>query len=251
MEVIPSIDLRQGKVVRLRQGDYALETVYSEDPLAVAQSFVDAHAARIHVVDLDAALTGSPQHLDVLGALQAAATIPIQYGGGLRTLESVRAVLSLGIERVVLGTAAVEDPAMVRQAVAAFGAQRIVVGLDAKDGIVTIKGWREGGGVSAHELLALMVQMGVGRFIYTDIARDGTLASPNFDALAALQRHARELLVTGDWQQAVRIIASGGVGELAHLERLANAGVEGAIVGSAVYEGKIDLPAAVSAVLET
>ena len=250
MEVIPSIDLRAGKVVHLHQGDYALETVYSEDPLAVAKGFAEAKPARIHVVDLDGAWAGSPQHLDTLGALVAGVGIPIQYGGGLRTIRSVKEVLNLGVERVVLGTAAIEDPGMVRQAVAAFGADRIVVGLDARDGTVAIKGWRESGNVSSAELLALMAQMGVGRFVYTDISRDGTLTSPNFEAVAAILRHAHDLLVAGDWQHEVKIVASGGVSRMEHLERLAVLGAEGAIVGSALYQSKIDLQTAVTVVTE-
>ena len=247
MEIIPSIDLRAGQVVHLRQGDYGKQTVYSTDPLAVVSLFSRAGPARIHIVDLDGALAGSPQHLDLVAAMVKEASVPIEFGGGLRTIESVGAVLEVGVGRVVIGTAAIQNPPMVRQAVSMFGAERIMVGLDAVNGVVSINAWKESGGISAKELLALMAQLGVGRFVYTDIERDGTLSSPNFDAVVSLIRHGRDLVVAGDWPSEPQVIASGGVASLAHLQRLAVLGVEGAIVGSAIYQGTVDLGEAIEA----
>ncbi len=244
MEIIPSIDLRAGQVVHLRQGDYGMQTVYSADPLAVVSLFSRAEPARIHIVDLDGALAGSPQQLDLVAAMVKAASVPIEFGGGLRSIESVKAVLDLGVERVVLGTAAIQNPPLVRQAVSMFGAERVTVGLDAANGVVSINAWKESGGITAKELMALM---GVGRFVYTDIARDGTLSSPNFDAVASLIRHGKDLVVAGDWPSEPQIIASGGVASLAHLQRLAVLGVEGTIVGSAIYQGAVDLGEAIEA----
>ncbi len=247
MEVIPSIDLRSGQVVHLRQGDYDKQTLYSTDPLAVVALFSQPAPARIHIVDLDGALEGSPQQLDLVGAMVKEARVPIQLGGGLRSTESVRAALDLGVERIVLGTAAIQNPPLVRQAITLFGADRVVVALDAVDGVVSINTWKESGGITAGELLALMAQLGVGRFVYTDIQRDGTMASPNFDAVASLIRQGRDLVVAGGWPSELRVIASGGIASVRHLERLAALGVEGAIVGSAIYEGTVDLAEAIEA----
>ena len=240
MEVIPSIDLRSGKVVHLAQGDYARQTTFSDDPIAVARGFEEDGAPRIHVVDLDGARSGSQAHIAASREIAAAVSVPVELGGGMRTAEAVQAALHAGIDRVVLGTAAVRDAALVQELVAAHGAGRIAVGLDARDGLVAVSGWTEGTEVSASALMADMAGAGVQRFIYTDISRDGTLSGPNFDAVSMIVQRAREL--GGD----VRIIASGGVAGLDDLRRLAALGVEGAIVGSALYRGTVDLAEAVA-----
>jgi len=239
MEVIPAIDLRHGQVVRLTQGDYAKQTTFSDDPIAVAAGFVEAGAVRIHVVDLDGALDGTPTQADLCARVAKAVPVPIEVGGGFRNADHVTAALSAGMDRVVLGTAAVENPTMVGLLIEQHGAERIVVGLDARDGIVAVSGWTQSTGVAATELMAQMHALGVRRFVYTDIARDGMLSSPNFEAVAEMVAHAEQL-------GGAAIIASGGIADAEHLRRLAGAGVEGAIVGSAIYRGTVDLAAIVA-----
>lgn len=240
MEIIPSIDVRAGKVVRLHQGDYAKETVYADDPVAVARQFAATGATRIHIVDLDGAAAGKPVLLETLKRIIAGTGVPIQTGGGVRTLEAIANMLAIGIDRVVLGTVAVEQPALVQQAIAAHGAERVIVGLDARDGIVAVRGWKEQSSLKVDDLLVQMAGMGVRRFLYTDIARDGTLTSPNFEAYAAAVAIARPL--------GAHIIASGGVSALWHLPRLAEIGLEAAIIGRAIYTGDLPLADALKAV---
>ena len=240
MEIIPAIDLRQGEVVRLNQGDFDRQTTFSRDPVSVARGFVEAGATRIHVVDLDGALEGGPRQAELYASIAESVDVPIELGGGIRTAEDVAMAFEAGVERVVLGTAAIADPEMVARAVLEHGAGRIVIGLDANDGKVAVGGWRETTDREATELMGTMAAVGVRRFVFTDIARDGTLTEPNFASVRAMIDHGREL-------GGVSVIASGGIGELDHLKRLAELGAEGAIVGSAIYRGTIDLHEAVSA----
>ena len=240
MEVIPAIDLRGGRVVRLYQGDYERETAYSDDPVGVARDFERAGAPRLHVVDLDGAATGAPAHLEVWRRIVQAVEIPVQIGGGLRTVELIDSALAIGAERIVLGSVALENPALVEREVAVHGAHRVVVGLDARDGLVAVRGWTEQSTVRAEELLARMASLGVARFVYTDIARDGTLQGPNYEAIASMVRKGAELEAT--------IVASGGIGSLDHLKRLADLGIEGAILGSGLYTGTLTLADALRAV---
>jgi phosphoribosylformimino-5-aminoimidazole carboxamide ribotide isomerase len=235
MELIPAIDLKDGRCVRLFQGDFAQTTVYSDDPIATARRWADAGATRIHVVDLDGARNGRPTNTDAVVAITGAVSVPVQLGGGLRREEDVTAALALGVERVILGTAAVEQAELVARLVARFG-ERLIVGVDARDGKVATAGWTTTADVRAVDLVRHMADLGVRRMIYTDISRDGTLTEPNFEALA-------ELI----WPDGPAIIASGGIAELAHLRRLAALGAEGAIVGKALYDGKIDLKEAIAA----
>ncbi len=232
-EVIPAIDLRGGKCVRLFQGDYSLETVFSEDPVGVARDWERQGAPRIHVVDLDGAARGEPVSLDQIEGIVKAVGIPVQVGGGVRRLDTVEKLLSLGAQRVVLGTVAVDDPELVAEACRRFG-QAIVVGVDARDGWVAVRGWKERSQVTASELVQRMEALGVARIIYTDIARDGALSGPNLEAIASLKK-----------ETTLPIIASGGVASLEHLKELAKLGVEGAIVGRALYTGAVDLKEAV------
>lgn len=236
MEVIPAIDLRGGLCVRLYQGDYERETVFSEDPVAVAIHWHELGARRLHVVDLDGAAQGTPANEGVIRAIARAVPIPLQVGGGIRDLATVGAVLGWGVTRVVLGTAAVEEPGVVKAACDAYP-DGVIVALDARNGRVAIKGWLEDTDVEARDLAQQMAAVGVPRFLYTDIARDGTSTEPNFDAIARMQQ------ATGR-----PIIASGGVARLEHLQRLQELGVEAAIVGRALYTGAINLPEALEAV---
>ncbi len=236
MEVIPAIDLRDGNCVRLYQGDYARETIYSRDPVEAALRWVEQGASRLHIVDLDGARAGVPVNTGVVSRIASAVPVPVQLGGGIRTVESARDAVSAGVDRVILGTAAVEDPDLVAATCDALGTEGVVVGVDARDGYVAIKGWTEHSRVPAADLMSEMRDLGVARFLYTDISRDGTLTGPNFDALAVLIS-----------DPDVRILAAGGISSIEHLLRLESMGVEGAIVGTAVYTGDIDLSAAVEA----
>ena len=235
MEVIPAIDLRDGRCVRLYQGDYNRETVFSDDPTSVALKWQEMVAPRLHLVDLDGAATGVPANLEALRRICEAVSVPIQTGGGIRSLDSAARVLDMGVQRFILGTSAVEEPDLVEQACRRFGAAAVVVGVDARDGMAATWGWRETTGVSALDLIRRMAGLGVRRFIYTDISRDGTLTSPNFGAIEDIAGGCDASLVV-----------SGGVSSPDHVERLASLGVEGVIIGRALYTGDVDLGEAIS-----
>lgn len=235
MDIIPAIDIKDGKCVRLYQGDFTRMTVYDNDPATVARRWAECGAHMLHVVDLDGARAGHPVNTDVILAIVQAVDVPVQIGGGLRDETAVRAALGLGVGRVVLGTAAVEQPDLIARLVERYG-DEIAIGVDARDGIVATAGWTEHAQVRAHDLVDHMAALGVRRFIYTDISRDGTLTEPNYAATGALVR-----------PNGPAIIASGGVGQIEHLRRLAQIGVEAAIVGRALYTGDIDLARAIEA----
>ena len=234
MEIIPAIDLIDGKCVRLYQGDYAQKTVYDDDPVAVALRFQRQGARRIHIVDLDGAKAGKPQNLDVARRVCAAVDVPVQMGGGVRDLDTARAAVDAGVDRVMLGTVAARKPAVVHNACAELGADRVVVAIDSRDGEVAVSGWTSGGETRATELLALMYDAGVRAFLCTDIAKDGTLSGPNY----ALMRDL--VAVAGE-----SVIAAGGIASVEHLRRLDEIGVGGAVIGRALYTGDIDLREAV------
>jgi len=235
VELFPAIDLHDGRVVRLTQGDYGNATVYGDDPVAVATSFADAGAAWIHVVDLDAARTGSPKNRPVVAAI-AAATLGrarVQTGGGVRSVADAEALADAGVARVVMGSAAIEDPALVEAAAAIVD---VAVGLDHRDGEIAIHGWTEGSGVSIDEALGWFPAATA--FVITDIARDGMLEGPDIEGLAAVAARA-----------TAPIIASGGVSSLADITRLAALrGVGGIITGKAIYEGRFTVAEALKAV---
>ncbi|HKU60659.1 MAG TPA: 1-(5-phosphoribosyl)-5-[(5-phosphoribosylamino)methylideneamino]imidazole-4-carboxamide isomerase [Gemmatimonadales bacterium] len=230
MELFPAIDIRGGRVVRLSQGSAARETVYDDDPVRVAERFAEAGARWIHLVDLDRAFDqGSNDVVVRRVADRVGARLRLQLGGGLRTLERVRAALDLGVARLVIGTAAATDPEMVAAAAALAGPERLAVGLDARDGFVAVRGWTETSTLRTIDLARRVVAQGIGTLIYTDVARDGMLEGPDVDGARALQ-------TTG-----ARVVASGGVASLADLRRLGRAGLAGAIIGRALYEGRIAL----------
>ncbi len=236
IEVIPAIDLRRGKCVRLYQGDYETETIFSDDPVEVALEWQSLGAPRLHLVDLDGAATGEPCNLDIIKEIAGAVLIPIQLGGGIRQLEIVEQLLKAGIERIILGTAAVKDPKLVEEACRRFS-ESIIVGVDAWEGHIAIQGWRQETGLNPIEFTQSMIRLGVKRFIYTDISRDGTLTEPNFSAIAELMSAIK-----------LPIIAAGGISSLTHLKILKQLGVEAAIVGKALYTGDINLKQALAAV---
>ena len=255
--IFPAIDLRQGQVVRLRQGDPAAQTVFGDDPAAVAHRWADQGAEWLHVVNLDGAFSGRGRdsllpsvaqndsggaglslNLQRLTEIRAAMDLPIQFGGGIRTVDDVARALALGATRVVLGTVAVRQPEVVAGAVARFGAERIVVGIDARDGMVATHGWLETSALDALTVARRMADLGVLRIVFTDIARDGTLSGVNVAATAALARAS-----------GLQVIASGGVAGLDDIRALAahaSDGIEGVIVGQALYTGAVSLPEALS-----
>ncbi|MFQ3631007.1 1-(5-phosphoribosyl)-5-[(5-phosphoribosylamino)methylideneamino]imidazole-4-carboxamide isomerase [Roseiflexus sp.] len=235
MEIIPAIDIKDGRCVRLYQGDFQQVTVYDDDPVAVAQRWVSEGAQRLHLVDLDGARIGMPIHTDIIHAIVQSAGVPVQLGGGLRSIEAIERALELGVQRVIVGTAAVRDPDLIAYLVQQFG-DAIAVAIDARNGMATTAGWTETATISAVDLLERMATLGVRRIIYTDISRDGTLSEPNVAATGALVRPG-----------GPAIIASGGISAIDHLRRLAAVGVEGAIVGRALYTGDLSLREAFAA----
>ena len=229
MILYPAIDIRGGSAVRLTQGDYECETRYDADPVDAARRWVDGGARFLHVVDLDGARAGSMQNLDVLRRLADGIDCPVQFGGGLRDLHSIRAALDAGAERVVIGTAALRDPGFLQRAVEAHG-DRVVVSVDARDGLVSLAGWTESSDIDVASAVSDLSARGVSRFLSTAIEVDGTMEGPR---LGELNRVASATEST--------VIASGGVGALTDLEALARdaaPNVEGVIVGRALYEGR-------------
>ena len=237
MEVIPAIDLKDGRCVRLFQGDFDQETVFSDDPLATALAWEAQGGHRLHVVDLDGAIQGKPVHLTIIASIVNSLNIPVQVGGGIRDLAAAEAWLAAGVDRVVIGTAAVRDPDMVREVCHRHGNERVVVSVDAKDGLVALQGWKEASTTTVFELAEQMASIGVVRLLYTDIARDGALTGPDFKI--------NERLVN---ETGLAIQASGGVASVEHVQRLVSTGVEGVIVGRAIYTGAVNLADAVTAV---
>ena len=233
MIIFPAIDLRGGKCVRLIQGDFDKETVYSDDPQATALKWQGMGAKFLHVVDLDGARKGSPQNLDAIKKILAAIKIPIEVGGGIRTLDDAEKLLSLGVRRVIFGSVAVENPALVEEAVKKFG-DKIVVGIDARDGIVAVHGWEKSGNVKVGELAKKIVAADVKTIIYTDISKDGMLSGVNAEIFSELQKFS-----------GAEIIASGGVKSIEDIRALKSAKIAGVIVGKAIYTGALDLKSAI------
>lgn len=235
MQVIPAIDLRYGRCVRLYQGDYAQETVFSDDPVSVALQWQSLGAPSLHIVDLDGAAAGQVRNLEVIEKIATAVLIPTQLGGGIRDMETIEQVLKRGVERVILGTAAVETPDLINEACQRFQ-ESIIVSIDAQGGRISTHGWLQETDVVATELARKMERRGIKRFIYTDINRDGTLTEPNFSAIIEMAEATR-----------MPLIAAGGISSLTHIKILKKLGVEGAIIGRALYTGDINLKRAIAA----
>jgi len=233
MVIYPAIDLVGGKAVRLYKGDYAQMTVYSEDPAGVAKDFQAAGAGHIHLVDLEGAKSGVPANLPVIQKIIEETDLFVEVGGGIRNMETVEAYLSIGADRVILGTAAVTDPDFLKAALSKYG-DKIAVGVDLKDGCVAIRGWTETSSLTADDFFASMQSLGVSTVICTDISRDGAMKGTN-----------RELYRVLSSKYAIELIASGGVSSIEDVKALAAMGLHGAIIGKAYYIGAIDLKEAV------
>jgi len=237
MIIYPAIDIKDGKCVRLFKGKMDEVTVFSDDPVEMAKKWEEAGARFLHVVDLDGAVEGEPQNLEIVRKIVAAVSVPVQLGGGIRSFESVEEALSVGVRRVILGTIAVKDPALLQKVVGLYG-ESIAVGIDAREGKVAVSGWIENTPLDAVAVAKRMENVGVKRVIYTDIERDGTLIGPNLSGL-------RKLLES----TTIPIIASGGisvVSDIQKLKELESLGLEGAIIGRALYVGTISLREAIA-----
>lgn len=234
MILYPAIDIRDGKCVRLVEGDFSRETVFEEIPSIAARRWVDAGARWLHVVDLDGARDGQPVNLSAIAAIRNAVDVPIQLGGGMRSIDHISSAFDLDVSRVILGTAVLRNPEVVSDAIARWGSS-IAVGLDARDGLLATDAWLGQSDVSAVATAKSLTELGVRQFIYTDIRRDGTLSGPNLAALSELVDSTR-----------ADIIASGGVSSLRDLVDIRATGAQGAIIGRAIYDGRIDLAAAIA-----
>ena len=234
MEVIPAVDIRGGKAVRLFQGDYGRETVFNDSPVDAAQRWIDIGVTRLHVVDLDGAKTGEQVNLDLVGRIASLSDVPVQLGGGVRTVEAAQIAVDKGVDRVIVGTAALENVEFVETLCSSIGSERVLVGVDARDGYVAVRGWTEESTTPADALIARMEEIGVLRMVYTDITRDGTRTEPNF-------QQVEELLCASK----LKLLVAGGVSRIEHIRRLADLGAEGAIVGTAAYTGDVDMRQAV------
>ena len=240
MIIFPAIDIRGRKCVRLLKGDFNQETVFSDRPEIMAKKWEDEGGEYLHLVDLDGALAGKSQNLDTVEMILKTVDIPVELGGGIRTMENIETALDMGVSRVILGSVAVKNPQLVKDACKKYGSERIVVGIDAKDGIVAVDGWGVSGNVEAKELAKKMAQGGVKHIIYTDISRDGTLTGVNVQATAEIARYS-----------GVKVVASGGVSSIEDIKLLKQYekdGIEGVIVGKSIYTGSLSLPEALKIV---
>jgi phosphoribosylformimino-5-aminoimidazole carboxamide ribotide isomerase len=241
MIIIPAIDILDGKCVRLFQGDYRKETVYDDNPVGMAIKWEKAGGEMIHLVDLDGAKDGIPVNIDIVKKICSSVDVCCELGGGIRNIEYADAALSAGISRVILGTAAIENELLVDQLLGKYSSEKVVIGIDAKNGFVAVKGWLEDSGIKAVDLAVKFAKKGITRFIYTDIARDGALVGPNYHAIAQF------CSVVPD----CNVIASGGVGCEEHIAKLISlqktySNIEGVIVGKALYDGKVSMKSLLS-----
>ena len=233
MLLIPAIDLKNGRCVRLLQGEAAAETVYSDDPASMARSFEDAGAKRLHLVDLDGAFKGKGANLVSIRSILKNISIPVQLGGGLRNAENIEKMFELGVSSVIVGTMAVKNPDVLEEVIQSFTGEKVILGIDARDRKVSIEGWQEGTEIDDVEFALRWKKFGIQRIVFTDIACDGMLSGPNLEALGDFARR------TG-----LKIVASGGVSSMEDLELLKTLEVDGVdqvISGKAIYEGKLDL----------
>lgn len=239
MIIYPAIDIKEGSCVRLIQGDKNQKTVYSEQPEQVALDFQKKGAEYIHVVDLDGAFEGRPKNLEIIQKIARSISIPFQVGGGLRSLEDVERVLDMGASRVIIGTKAVSSPTFIQELIEKFGSDKIILGVDARNGKVAVEGWVESTEISAIDFTKQMRELGIKETIFTDISRDGLLKGPNFESIENMAKATQ-----------LKIIASGGVSSIENiidLKQMESIGVSGAIIGKALYDGKFSLEEALVA----
>ncbi len=238
MIIYPAIDIKDGRCVRLVQGKFTDVTVYSDHPVEMAMKFEQLGAGYLHVVDLDGARLGEPQNIAAISEMAVKVGIPLQMGGGIRSIEMIEIILCKGIQRVILGTSAVKNPELVKKAVNSFGSS-LAVGIDAKDGMVAIEGWAKTSEFTAIGFARKMEELGAKTIIYTDISRDGMLTGPNLKAMEDMVKAV-----------GIEVIASGGVTNIQDIKNLKEIGVSGAIVGKALYTGDIDLKEAIAVAKE-
>ena len=236
MLIIPAIDLRGGKVVRLLHGQAEQETVYSDDPVAFAKKWVALGARRLHVIDLDGAFDGAQKNLDIAVRIRREANVPVQMGGGIRTVEAAKKALDAGIDRIIVGTVVVEEAGLAKEMFDTFDG-RVMVALDCADGVVKTRGWKGDSGFPVEDALAIVEKLGGKEVIYTDIGRDGALQGPNLPAVKSVMTKTK-----------LTVFASGGVTTVDDLKALKGIGSPGCVVGKALYEGRIDLGEALKAV---
>jgi len=234
MDIIPAIDLKGGKCVRLYQGDYSKETVFSVDPVATALKWQEQGAGRLHLVDLDGAAAGEVRNTKAIEDIVKNTRLEVELGGGIRRTDVVEQLIKLGVKRVILGTVAVEQIELTKRIIKRFG-EAIVVGIDARDSYVTTHGWMKISTMTALDLSQAMAAIGARRIIYTDVKRDGTLTEPNYEATAELVNKLK-----------IPVVASGGISSIEHIRELAALGAEGVIIGKALYTGDIDLKEALA-----
>lgn len=239
MELWPAIDLRGGKCVRLLQGDYDRETVFGDDPVAMVERFVVGGARRLHIVDLDGAKAGGPVQADLVGRMVRAAALPVQLGGGIRSVDTARAYAEAGVQRLVVGSVAVEQPDLLESLADALPG-RIVLGLDARDGLVATRGWLETSRLAAVDVARRHARLPLAAIVYTDIAKDGMMAGPNLNAL-------REMIDA----VGLPVVASGGISKADDIQAVAACGAAGCIVGRALYDGAVTLAEAAAAAGES
>ena len=237
MEIIPAIDIKDGKCVRLLQGDYEQVTVFSDDPVEMALRWESEGSEYLHIVDLDGAKSGSTSNYDVVESICRATKTRIQVGGGIRSLEVAKNYSDIGVDRLILGTVAVDSPKELTAIMESVGRESVIVSVDARSGLVALDGWTRTSQIEAADLVSNMFSLGVVRCMYTDIDRDGTLSTPNFDAISNLVNMSK-----------VNVIAAGGISSLDSILCLARLGVEAAIVGRAIYTGHVDLKEALNAI---
>lgn len=239
MEIIPAIDIKDGKCVRLLQGDYDQVTVFSDDPVEMALRWESEGSEYLHIVDLDGAKSGATSNYDVIENICRVTNTRIQVGGGIRSLRVAKNYSDVGVDRLILGTVAVDSPSKLAAIMESVGKESVIVSVDARSGIVALDGWTRTSQIKAADLVSDMFSLGVIRCMYTDIDRDGTLSTPNFDAISNLVNMSK-----------VSVIAAGGISSLDSILRLARSGVEAAIVGRAIYTGHVNLKEALNAIDE-
>ncbi len=229
MEIIPAVDIKDGKCVRLTQGDYNQEKIYNDSPIAAAKYWVQKGAKRLHLVDLNGAKDGKTVNFSYLKEIAENIDIPLQLGGGIRSYKDMKNYFEIGINRLIVSTIALENEKLLKKAIDEFGAEKIVVSLDLKDGKIAIKGWLESSEKSPEEFLDKLIKIGIKNIIFTDISSDGMLAGPNMDMIKKLNR------------EEIELIAAGGISSEKDLKELDKVGVKGAVVGKALYEGELSL----------